>query len=442
MTGQARLSRIILAALVCGLCTSAAAQEPATPSAFGCARLDSLDPVPVVEGRDGMFFRFTDLRMNHPLSDMSIAQLAAFSAALAERGTTLIYVPVPTKGLVMPDLLPPQAADYGFDFDIATMMYRNFVDRLRTAGIETVDAQAPLLAVTAPDRPFLQTDFHWSPSGARAAAEAVAETIRAHPGYADAARVAHVTRAIGPREIASAFRRSIQARCRDHIPRTLTEAYETQPADGGLSGGGGIFAADSGRPGIMLVGTSMSQTPEFNFDGFLAEAAELDLTNYALAGGNQFGAMLGYMMSGDFAVNPPHFLVWENPVYNNLGEFAGLAVREIIVAAVDDCVPLASVIAEDGTLVAEGPPRPLRAGDFLRADAGPAGAYLAEFVLTTANGVARNAIDRTQRGTPTPLFYLDAGHFGAVERIEVRFDRPTGTSASIAICSDERTSGS
>lgn len=442
MTAPARLPPILLSALLALLPVTASAQEVAPASAFGCARLDTLDPVPVVEGLDGMFFRLTDLRMNHPLSDMSIDLMAAFSTALAERGTTLIYVPVPTKGLVMPDLLPPEAAAYGFDFEIATMMYQDFVDRLRAAGIETVDAQAPLLGMVEPDYPFLRTDFHWSPSGARAAAEAVAEVIRAHPGYTDIARVPHVTDAIGPREIASAFRQSIQARCRDHIPRAVTEAFETQPADGGLSSGGGIFAAEAGRSGIMLVGTSMSQTPEFNFDGFLAEAAELDLTNYAVTGGNQFGAMLGYMMSGDFASNPPHFLVWENPIYNNLGEFGGLAVREIIVAAVNDCVPLTTVITEGGVLVAEGPPGPLTEGHFLRADVGLGGAYSAEFVLVTANGIAQNAIDRTRRGDPTPLFYLDAGHFGQVDRIEVRFDRAVGASASVALCSDERISGS
>lgn len=438
MTAPARLHPLLVSAMLAMLPFSAVAQGAASGSAFGCARLDSLEPVAVVEGHDGMFFRLTDLRMNHPLSDTSIDLMAAFSAALAERGTTLIYVPVPTKGLVMPDLLPPDAAAYGFDFEIATMMYQEFVDRLRAADIETIDAQAPLLGMVEPDYPFLRTDFHWSPSGARATAQAVAEVIRAHPDYADIPRVPQVTEAIGPREIASAFRRSLQSRCRDHIPRAVTEAFETNPVDGGLSSGSGIFATEAGRPGIMLVGTSMSQTSEFNFDGFLAEAAELDVTNYAVTGGNQFGAMLGYMMSGDFASNPPHFLVWENPIYNNLGEFGGLAVREIIVAAVNDCVPLTTVITEAGVLAAEGPSAPLSEGHFLRADVGSGGAYSAEFLLVTANGIAQNAIDRTRRGDPTPLFYLDAGHFGEVDRIEVRFDRPSGPLATVSLCSDER----
>ncbi|MDG3042774.1 alginate O-acetyltransferase AlgX-related protein [Roseicyclus marinus] len=442
MTKRARMGPIFASALLATLPSHAVAQEVPSGSAFGCSMLDSLEPVPVIEGLDGMFFRLTDLRMNHPLSDRSIDLMVAFSNALAERGTTLIYVPVPTKGLVMPDLLPPEAAAYGFDFEIATMMYLHFVDRLRSAGIETVDIQTPLLEVGEPDYPFLRTDFHWSPSGARAAAVAVAEVIRARPGYNDLTPVPHVTASIGPREIASAFRRSVQARCRDHIPRAVTEAFETQPVDGGLSIGAGIFAAEARRPGIMLVGTSMSQTSEFNFDGFLAEAAQLDLTNYAVTGGNQFGAMLGYMMSGDFASNPPHFLVWENPIYNNLGEFGGLAVREIIVAAVNDCVPLTTVTTEAGVLVAEGPSISLSEGHFLRADVGASGAYSAEFSIVTANGIAQNAIDRTRRGDPTPLFYLDAGHFGQVDRIEVRFGRPIGASASVSLCSDGGTSAS
>lgn len=419
----------------------ARAQDWPPESAFGCARLDTVQPAPVIEGRDGMFFRLSDMRMNHPLSDASVAWMAAFARALAAHGTTLVFVPLPTKSLVLPDHLPATAADYGFDFDIASMVYADFVARLRDAGIVTVDAQTPLLDLDGPELPFMRTDFHWSAAGARAAADAVGAAIRDHPAHAALDPAPQMTTALGVQPVASSFRAAIQMRCREHIPPAETEAYETRPADTGLSGGGGIFAADAGRPGIVLVGTSMSQTPQFNFDGFLAEAAQLDVTSYAVTGGNQFGSMVSYMMSGDFRENPPHFLVWENPVYNNLGEFGGIPLRELIAAATDRCTPIDSHIGADGALVASSLQGPFAEGEFLRADTGGGGAYQARFAVETPDALARRTIDRTPRADPTRLFYLPLDQFDTVAGVTVRFDRRTGPDASLALCSDERTSG-
>lgn len=435
---------LIASALLATFAVPVAAQENATSNAasnFGCSRLDTVQPAPVIEGLQGMFFRLSDMRMNHPLSDQTIDLMAEFSDALAEHGTTLIYLPLPTKGLVLPDLLPDVAADYGYDFEIASTIYQEFVARLQNAGVTTIDVQTPLLGLAAEDFPFMAPDFHWSSSGARATAVAVGALIRAHPDYAALKPVPHVTRALGPQDVVSTFRQSIQMRCREQIPTSQAQAFETSPVETGVSAGAGIFATDAGRPGIVLVGTSMSQTPQFNFDGFLAEAAQLEVMNYSVTGGNQFGALLGYMMSGDFIDNPPHFLVWENPVYNNLGNFAGYPLREATMAARDTCTPIAAELTPDGALVAIDFAASVKAGDFLRAFSASSGAYAAEFALGTLTGLAHGNIDRTLRGDPTPLFYLAIDQFTEITSIEVTFDRRPGADASLALCSNERTSG-
>ena len=64
------IRRTTLCALLALSAAPALAQES---SAYGCARLSEVSPVPYVEGRDGVFFRLTvDLRMHHPLSDVSL----------------------------------------------------------------------------------------------------------------------------------------------------------------------------------------------------------------------------------------------------------------------------------------------------------------------------------------------------------------------------------
>ena len=63
--------------------------------------------IPSIEGRDGVFYRINaDLRMDPPVSDQTVAQIAGLSQALAVNGTTLIFVPIPTKSVTMPGYLP------------------------------------------------------------------------------------------------------------------------------------------------------------------------------------------------------------------------------------------------------------------------------------------------------------------------------------------------
>ncbi len=74
----------------------------------------------MIEGKDGMFFRIlADLRLQHAFTEQTIDNLAAMAKALEKNGTTLIYVPLPTKSQVLPELVPARAALYGFDANIA-----------------------------------------------------------------------------------------------------------------------------------------------------------------------------------------------------------------------------------------------------------------------------------------------------------------------------------
>jgi alginate biosynthesis protein AlgX len=78
-----------------------------TPSSFGCSGYEFSAALPAVEGDDGVFYRtFADLRMQHAMDDRTIALMRRLSEALAENGTTLVYVSVPSKSQGMPQYLP------------------------------------------------------------------------------------------------------------------------------------------------------------------------------------------------------------------------------------------------------------------------------------------------------------------------------------------------
>ncbi len=53
-------------------------------------------------------------------SGPDVDHLATMAKALEKNGTTLIYVPLPTKSQVLPELVPARASLYGFDAGIAT----------------------------------------------------------------------------------------------------------------------------------------------------------------------------------------------------------------------------------------------------------------------------------------------------------------------------------
>ncbi|TNC50853.1 hypothetical protein FHG66_07745 [Rubellimicrobium rubrum] len=423
------------------LSTTPAWAEP--PSSYGCSHLEEAAPTPYIEGRHGVFFRLAlDLRMRHPMSDGSIALLAELSEALGLRGTTLVFVPLPGKGLAMPRYLPESAGDYGFDPAIATAAYEDVLARLRAAGVVAVDALGPLQDLPDGTMAFIPTDHHWTSNGARAVAEEVARVMHELPAYAGLESAEHKTYSLGLQDLPSPYRREIQAMCRDTVPRSATEAWETEVTQAPLGGGGGIFAAEAAGPPVVLVGTSMSRTESFNFDGFLADAADLDVLNYAVTGGNQYGAMIAYMTSQEFQDAPPTFLVWENPIYNNLAEFGELPLRELIAAAADQCVPVETVRADDHTLVADLPLDGLSSDSYVRADAGAANGRAIHIGFITKDGRELNGtIERTQRIGPSRRFYQYVEPFWepGISRIQVRFDRPVQDDATLALCTNKET---
>lgn len=442
MTRRPSLGAVLAAAAIPAILPALAW---AAPSAYGCERLDEASPGSFVEGLDGVFFRLAnDLRLMHPISDGSVAATARLSRALAARGTTLVYVPLPSKGLAMPRSLPPEAADFGFDHDLAVQVYQDEVARLRAAGVVAVDALTPLLELPAGELAFIPVDHHWTSAGSRAVAGEVARTIAATPGYGDLAPKAFETRPLGYEEIPSPLRREVQALCRSSLPPSGSEAFETVPVEAGgdAAASGDIFAAEATGPDVVLVGTSMSRTPAFNFGGFVAEAASLDVVNYAMIGGNQYGSMAAYLLSEDFLAAPPRYIIWENPIYNNLAQYGEQPMREFVAAVVDDCVMLDAERVGPDTLGAALPEGTLQGTDSIRADAGAAPGLAANFDLTTPDGAKVSAtIRRSDRQEPTRRFYqfVEPLWEPGISRVEVRFDRAVGDDATLAVCTDQET---
>lgn len=414
----------------------------AEDSNFGCRNLEQSQQLPAIEGANGVFYRkLTDLRMNNAMSPRIIDQLARFAKTLEAQGTTLIFVPPPPRSLAMPEALPPRARDLGFDPEMARAVYEDTIQRLRDAGINAVDVLAALDKKPDDAGPvYYGTDIHWTPLGARLTARAVADKIAEQASYADLDKTEYKTESHGRKELFSTMRIELQAFCKLSLPRPVAEIFETNPVESAISGGGSIFASDEGAPEIALTGTSMSEKVQFNFAGFLSQFSKLDVRNHSIAGGNQYGAISSYLMSDSFAEERPAFLVWENPIYNNLGEFGRVPIRELTTAAGKTCQkPLKAEKVDARTLRATVEPGLLSPEDMILARS-DGETRRAQFSFSDDSGLTRRAvIERQVRAKATPRFYqyLKSHWLDGITEISVEFDRPVGPDADIVLCSNQ-----
>ena len=444
---------LIIAALLAASPALAGSDEATSPlapqpSAFGCSGYEFSTTLPAVEGRDGVFFRtFADLRLQHPMDARVMEQMGRLSRALAARGTTLVYVTIPSKSQAMPRDLPERAANYGFELPVAEAVYDDIVTRLRAEGVIAPDIMRALQASPEDaERPLFGADFHWSAAGARLAAEAIGQAIHAAALPEDLAPRAYETRSTGTAEAFSGMRRSLQGFCIDTLPSVMTSAWETveaPTADGTLDIGLApaeeapldIFGDTAqARPEIVLAGTSFSDSVVNNFPGFLQQYTGFEVVNYAITGGNQFGAMTSYLTSAEFQAAPPRVLIWENPIYNNLGQYGPGPMEELIAAAGTGCGldlgarRLGGEETQDG-LEADLSPMADRVtpASTLMIDFGAEGARSVSVELDTARGITRKTrIERGDRLRATGRFYLDMGGFWMPDltAVRVRFDRP------------------
>src|SRR4051812_36198194 len=137
----------------------------------------------LVDGRDGWLFRSAmDLTTTFEITDESLHGLKRLSEALKQRGTELVLVYQPPRGLMDPDKLTP-AERKAYDFDAAHRNYSAALERLRQGGDVIVAPLDKLVDEHKDYEYFFRRDHHWTPSGAEHSAKVVADAIRALPVY-------------------------------------------------------------------------------------------------------------------------------------------------------------------------------------------------------------------------------------------------------------------
>ncbi|MDS7597962.1 alginate O-acetyltransferase AlgX-related protein [Agrobacterium tumefaciens] len=262
-----------------------------------------------IVGSNGWLFTAEEFAWSRTSEDnlkTSFERIAGIRATLAEKGSTLVIVPIPPKAQVVADelgnnILPAANAD----------LYERFMIFLRDKGISAADV-AVTFGSAKPEELFLRSDTHWTVKGSGLAAKAA---CLAMPGReqltktvfdsVSQARVHHVgdlAKFVDAGWMLSGYAAD--------VIEPLSAAAKIDDADALFAGGESGAEPDDQ---VVLVGTSYSANPLWSFEDQLKTHCGVDVLNYAKEGKGPFIPMREFLQNLDSKV-PPKVVLWEIPV--------------------------------------------------------------------------------------------------------------------------------
>lgn len=300
----------------CELCPQAA-----NKGAYNTKFLESFTTL--IQGKDGWLFRTDDLRTTFGPDELGYRELKRLRNALKKRGTDLVIVYQPPRGMMHADKLP-RSARKSYNVDQARFSFGVVLQKFREIGI-----LAPDLSVLQrePGEPyFFRGDHHWTPYGAQRSARVVAAAIRELPGYQNLPKRKFNTERAGLMVKKGSFYKAASQICGGGYTDQYTDRFAT-------TGDSSDLFADPDIPPVALVGTSNS-AGDYNFAGFLQEQLGLDVYNVSVPGGGH-SALLQYLPSPEFQKAPPSVLIWEMQTNHNLS--ARNFYRQVVPMVTDGC---------------------------------------------------------------------------------------------------------
>lgn len=367
---RGRWTGAILAACIggIGLALSGTTAPADARPAFSCVPLESTSDTanPMTQGLNGWFFRTnSDLEEDFYLAEETKDLFTRLVEAGQQRGITLVFVPVPPRGLLAANHLRRDAArQLRYDPAETSDTFHGFVKELRSTGLVVPDVLQAANRRTADAGPgfFFKRDFHWTPAGAQATARAVAEELRKLPLFGQLQTAEFSTQARSEQSLKYIMAMDIQRHCEDFLPPETFTEYETSMREPVASSSAGdnadLFGAPAGADELVLLGTSFSDLAQFNFDGALSEHTGLAVANYSISAGGAYNAMLSYLSAPGFEEAAPALIVWEAPSYLAFNKLSPTALRQAIPAMYGDCTGTRAV-ASSRVKLSPGDEKPL-----------------------------------------------------------------------------------
>lgn len=275
----------------------------------------------VLLGTDGWLYtneEFHVLPRWEQILEQNLELIRWTQTTLADANVPLVVVVVPEKAHVYPEHINGhrQASAHG-----------QVMERLRAAiGEQTtlITLDDAFAAAKAQQPLFFHTDTHWTPAGAKLAAQAVTRAMAAKglatkTGDADAFQTAEQPEATLDGDLLSFLPLepmfpSLMPKADTYVP-VVTKAIEKEASAESL-------LSDESIPEVAVVGTSYTANDRWNFQGFLSEFLNEPLADYSKEGIGPFPPMAQFLTSRDYAGHKPRVVIWEIPERSLLGKAA------------------------------------------------------------------------------------------------------------------------
>lgn len=225
---------------------------------------------------------------------------------LRSHGVDLIVVLVPAKADIYKQYL---AAETPSPFMLS--FFNSIATKVAETNHNVINLRTEFSDKKSSGALFLRTDTHWSTLGAELAAKTIAERMTKNSiQYSQQRFTTHlISNDTFFGDLASFI--PLQPYLSMFMPRPdILHKKETlmlsEESTGDLFG-------DS-QADVVLVGTSYSANPNWNFEGALKQYLETDIINFSTEGEGPLKPMVAYLESEDFLMLPPQVVVWEVPV--------------------------------------------------------------------------------------------------------------------------------
>ena len=262
----------------------------------------------VIVGEDGWFFSAEEFK-NVSSADIAAAvdRIAEVQRDLDARGIRLVLAPLPAKSDIYAEEVPslvrgPAMAE----------AYNAFAAALKDRGIVTADTRPALLAAKPFGEVFLKSDTHWSPSGAKATAEAVQTSLQvAGIGLPSESVTAQWQTPVSLWGDLTKFVTSPDYAPTVGLTQESVPIYRTTV--NAAAEGADIFGDETAVP-VMLVGTSYSANENWSFADFLRQSLRADVVNVAKEGLGPGVPMMDLLAGAALDETTPTVVVWEFPI--------------------------------------------------------------------------------------------------------------------------------
>ena len=298
------------------------------------------------QGKQDWLFREADFLESFDMEPEALTALKRINQKLRQDNVTLVLAPIPSRGLLYPENITDEA---NFNVETARQAYKSWSENLRVQGIQVIDF-SKFVERASPEL-FYKRDTHWTHKGAKAVAKIIGNEVRDLRKDIAFDQAEFTTDYTGLSETDGALQRRFASLCGIKYPYEYKKQfYTSKNEEADLFGDESGLFGDAPQSGseVVLLGTSFSAKPEYNFPGYLSEALGLEVENHALTGGNVYGSFSQYFTEVYDAQNAPKVIVWEFPI--NYQDFGKADIYSVMLPQILDTQCKTEVIASQTTL--------------------------------------------------------------------------------------------